>query len=385
MRRLLELVARHALCAANRQEAVAVMQLRAGWQLDAQTALVVCDPTSPNIPAVSCWQGCQSTALSAIFCRAAVALWQFVLCERRGAPQGYSTRVVTWLRVLSCPFPHISACRCHADGMRTLSCARVPGLADSLLGKVLLEAVKTPLLPCRESRQQCSARLTPWQPAWRGLEAVPSSLVCPQTSITSRWAHPSWAAWLLATRPGCSRTVTDPYNWLFLSSHHACLDYGYHAIQLRLRPRTMHSMCSCIPLTLTLTHFAGYTCSEHVLSRMLFSLVHCCLGCNTVTNACRHREAAVDLGGPLCASVGHSVSQLWHRPHCHQDVRQAACAVQHSGLPWLRHWSSDCHRCSSKEPLTRLSSRRDPTTSKITRDLQRCVHGEADDSRRRGH
>ena len=25
------------------------MQLRAAWQLDAQTALVVCDPTSPNI------------------------------------------------------------------------------------------------------------------------------------------------------------------------------------------------------------------------------------------------------------------------------------------------------------------------------------------------
>lgn len=75
-----------------------------------------------------------------------------------------------------------------------------------------------------------------------------------------------------------------PYNWLFLSGHHACLDYGYHAIQLRLRPRTMHSMCSRILLTLTLTHFAGYTCPEHVLSRML-SLVHCCLGCNPVTNA----------------------------------------------------------------------------------------------------
>ncbi len=42
-------VARHALCAASEPEALAVMQLRAGWQLDAQTALVVCDPTSPNI------------------------------------------------------------------------------------------------------------------------------------------------------------------------------------------------------------------------------------------------------------------------------------------------------------------------------------------------
>ena len=48
---------------------------------------------------------------------------------------------------------------------------------------------------------------------------------------------------------------------------------------------------------------------------------------------CRHCEAAVDLGGPLRASVGHPVSQLWHWPHCHQDVRQAARAVQHGGLP----------------------------------------------------
>ena len=79
-------VARHALCAASEQEALAVMQLRAGWQLDAQTALVVCDPTSPNILQFRAGRDVNRVLSRPFFCGAAVALRQSVLCERRGAP-----------------------------------------------------------------------------------------------------------------------------------------------------------------------------------------------------------------------------------------------------------------------------------------------------------
>ena len=94
------------------------MQLRAGWQLDAQTTLVVCDPTSPNILQFRAGRDV-NRVLSRPF---------FVELQSRYGNLYYVREEVR----LSAPLaqgpavapahgPHCSRCRRHAEGVCALS------------------------------------------------------------------------------------------------------------------------------------------------------------------------------------------------------------------------------------------------------------------------